>query len=89
MAIGKKNGNNTVNGAKETVTCFGCNHPSSCCGCAHLVLANFLFGIGLLTLLFAWIAESESQRIFGITSDHLFFNSIAFMIAGVFFKRKF
>jgi hypothetical protein len=68
--------------------CVGCNEESWCCCCSHLVLANFLFGLGLLALLFAWIASSEGRPVLGFDSTHLFFDSIAFMVAAIFLRKK-
>lgn len=53
-----------------------------------MVLSKFLFGLGLLALLFAWIAESESRKVLGFSSTHLFFDSIAFMVAANYFRKK-
>lgn len=80
MANGKKpNGNGKV--------CFDCDGDMRCY-CATIVLANFLFGLGMLALLFAWIASSEGREVLGFSSTHLFFDSIAFMVAANFFRYR-
>lgn len=83
MPNGKKNSN------ARHEHCVGCDNPRSHCHCAHLVLATALFGLGLLALLFAWIADSGAGTVLGFSADHLFHDSIAFMAAAIFFKRKF
>lgn len=84
MPNGRKNGNGQKGGM-----CVGCESPRWHCHCSHLVLANFLFGLGLLALLFAWIGDSEGRTVLGFTSTHLFHDAIVFMAAALFFKRKF
>lgn len=80
MANGKK-----LNGGEKT--CHDCS-DSLHCHCASIVFANFLFGLGLLALLFAWIASSESREVLGFDASQLFFNSIAFMVAAIFFRCR-
>lgn len=80
MANGKKtNGDGKV--------CFDCGSDLHCY-CASIVFANFLFGLGLLALLFAWIASSEGREVLGFDASQLFFNSIAFMVAAIFFRCR-
>ncbi len=77
------------NGTKKPLpkVCVGCEEHR--CHCSHIVLAHFLFGLGLLTLLFAWIASSNGSTVLGFNSTHLFFDSIAFMTAANFLRKKY
>lgn len=83
MANGKKNGNGLHH------ACYGCGSEHGHCICAHLVLSYALFALGLLALLFAWIAEAGGQTVLGFSASYLFHNAIALMVAGLFFKKKF
>lgn len=77
------------NGKKMSEHCVGCESPRWHCHCSHLVLSTVLFGLGLLALLFAWIADSGAGTVLGFSAGHLFHDALAFIGAAIFFKRKF
>ncbi len=68
--------------------CVGCDLPKPHCCCLHLIFSNLIFGLGLLALLFAWIGEAGGPIILNLSTNHLFHDAIALMIAAVFLRRK-